>query len=82
MFWKKLELVQKKKLKYQNNLKKKILIISGGISKERIISLETGKEVAKELIKNGYNAKTCEPDYKLLDTFPVELLRLSWLLGL
>ena len=48
-------------------MKKKILIISGGISKERIISLETGKEVAKELIKNGYNAKTCEPDYKLLD---------------
>ena len=48
-------------------MKKKILIISGGISKERIISLETGKEVAKELIKNGYNAKICEPDYKLLD---------------
>ena len=49
-------------------MKKKILIISGGISKERVISLETGKEVAKELIKNGYRAKTCEPDYKLLDT--------------
>ena len=27
-------------------MKKKILIICGGISKERIISLETGKEVA------------------------------------
>ena len=49
-------------------MKKKILIISGGISTERVISLETGKEVAKELIKNGYRAKTCEPDYKLLDT--------------
>ena len=32
-------------------MKKKILIICGGISKERIISLETGKEVAKELKK-------------------------------
>jgi len=47
-------------------LKKKILIISGGISKERIISLETGKEVAKALIKNNYNVKICEPNYDLL----------------
>ena len=48
-------------------MKKKILIISGGISKERIISLETGKEVAKELIKNGYGVKICEPNYKLTE---------------
>ena len=33
---------------------KKILIISGGISKERAISLDTGKQVAKELKKNNY----------------------------
>tara|TARA_Y100000389_G_scaffold64491_1_gene60546 strand:+ start:35 stop:949 length:915 start_codon:yes stop_codon:yes gene_type:complete len=48
-------------------LKKKILIISGGISKERIISLDTGKQVAKELTKNGYIVKITEPDFKLLD---------------
>jgi len=47
-------------------LKKKILIISGGISKERLISLETGKQVAKELKKNNYLVKTCEPDKDLL----------------
>ena len=47
-------------------MKKKILIISGGISKERIISLETGKQVAKELKKNNYKVKTCEPDKDLL----------------
>ena len=47
-------------------MKKKILIILGGISKERIISLETGKEVAKVLIKNNYNVKICEPNYDLL----------------
>ncbi len=35
-------------------MKKKILILSGGISKERLISLDTGKQVAKELKKNGY----------------------------
>ena len=46
-------------------MKKKILIISGGISKERVISLETGKQVSKELIKNRYKVKICEPDFKL-----------------
>jgi D-alanine-D-alanine ligase len=47
-------------------LKKKILIISGGISKERKISLDTGKEVAKELKKNGYTIKECEPNDNLI----------------
>ena len=46
-------------------MKKKILIISGGISKERAISLDTGKQVAKELIKNRYTVKITEPDFKL-----------------
>jgi D-alanine-D-alanine ligase and related ATP-grasp enzymes len=48
-------------------LKKKILVISGGISKERAISLDTGKQVAKELKKNNYNVLITEPDFKLLD---------------
>tara|TARA_Y100000591_G_scaffold330863_1_gene363078 strand:+ start:218 stop:1129 length:912 start_codon:yes stop_codon:yes gene_type:complete len=47
---------------------KKILVISGGISKERIISLDTGKQVANELIKNGYKVMITEPNSKLLDT--------------
>ncbi len=46
-------------------MKKKILVISGGFSKEREISLQTGNQVAKELRKNRYNVKICEPDYKL-----------------
>ena len=48
-------------------MKKKILIISGGISKERTISLDTGKQVEKELRKNGYTTKITEPNFKLLD---------------
>ena len=48
-------------------MKKKILIISGGISKERKISLNTGKQVGKELSKNNYNVKIIEPDSKLLN---------------
>ncbi len=43
-------------------MKKKVLIISGGISKERLISLDTGNQVFKELKKNGYRVKICEPD--------------------
>ena len=48
-------------------MKKKIVIISGGISKERSISLDTGKQVAKELSKNNYSIKIAEPDFRLLD---------------
>ena len=46
-------------------MKKKILIISGGISKERSISLDTGSQVAKELKKNGYRVTISEPDNNL-----------------
>ena len=46
-------------------MKKKILILSGGISKERLISLDTGLQVAKELNKNGYKVKISEPDSDL-----------------
>ena len=49
-------------------MKKKILIISGGISKERVISLDTGFQVAKELSRNNYIVKITEPDFKLLET--------------
>ena len=46
-------------------MKKKILILAGGISKERLISLDTGLQVAKELKKNGYKVKISEPDSNL-----------------
>ena len=48
-------------------MKKKILVISGGISKEREISLDTGKQVARELVRNNYKVKITEPDFKLFD---------------
>ena len=46
-------------------MKKKVLIISGGVSKEREISLQTGDQVARELKKNNYTIKICEPDHNL-----------------
>ena len=42
-----------------------MLVLSGGISKERLISLDTGLQVAKELKKNGYRVKISEPDNNL-----------------
>jgi len=58
-------------------LKKKILVISGGISKERIISLETGRQVAKELKKNGYIVKITEPNFnlsKIINSFKPKII--------
>ena len=47
-------------------MKKRILVLCGGISKERLISLDTGKQVVKELKKNRYTVITSEPDHTLL----------------
>ena len=47
-------------------MKKKILILAGGVSKERLISLDTGLQVSKELKKNGYKVKISEPNRNLL----------------
>ena len=58
-------------------MKKKILILSGGISKERLISLDTGQQVAKELKKNGYKVKISEPDknlFKNIKEFKPEII--------
>ena len=49
-------------------MKRKILIISGGISKERLISLDTGFQVEKELRKNSFNVKISEPNNNLEKT--------------
>ena len=54
-------------------MKKRILIISGGISKEREISLDTGEQVKRELVKNGYNVRIVEPNFELVKK--IELFR-------
>ncbi len=52
-------------------MKKKILIISGGISKERTISLDTGKQVAEELKKNNFIVKITEPNFELFNIIKI-----------
>ena len=46
-------------------MKKRILILGGGISKERLISLDTAKSVADELKKKKYKVIISEPDSDL-----------------
>ncbi len=46
-------------------MKKKILILGGGISKERLISLQTAEAVYKA-IKKKYKTIICEPDENLI----------------
>ena len=48
-------------------MKKRILVLCGGISKERLISLDTGKQVGNELKKNKYTVITCEPVSRLIN---------------
>ena len=53
-------------------MKKKILILGGGISKERQISLQTAKSVYKELKRNKYNTIIIHyEDYK---SFIIQIL--------
>ena len=49
-------------------MKKKILILAGGFSKEREISLKTAQGVNKALVKKKYLTKICEPDGNLIKT--------------
>ena len=47
-------------------MKKKVIILGGGISKERPISLETARSVYNELKKNkNYKTIIVEPDNNL-----------------
>ena len=48
-------------------MKKKLLILAGGFSREREISLKTARAVFQE-IKNNYITKISEPDGNLVKT--------------
>ena len=48
-------------------MSKKILVILGGSSKEREVSLETGKSCIKALKKIGYRVKKFDPKFSSLN---------------
>ena len=41
--------------------KKNILVVLGGTSRERKISLESGKACIRSMKRSGYNVKTFDP---------------------
>ena len=43
---------------------KKVLVVLGGISGERSVSLESGKACIKALKKKGYKVSTLDPKLK------------------
>ena len=47
-------------------MKKKILVLGGGFSKERAISIVTAKAVLRALKKKNYITTVCEPDGNLI----------------
>ena len=65
---KKLEQIQNQRLKLLVIKKKKIkkvLVVLGGTSGERAVSLESGKACAKALKKKGYKVSTFDPKKKI-----------------
>ena len=47
-----------------NNKKKNILVVLGGTSGERAVSLESGKACIRALKKKGYKVKSFDPKFK------------------
>ena len=43
---------------------KKILVVLGGTSEERAVSLDSGKECVKALKRKGYSVSTFDPKKK------------------
>tara|TARA_A100001011_G_scaffold389600_1_gene471433 strand:+ start:1597 stop:2553 length:957 start_codon:yes stop_codon:yes gene_type:complete len=61
----------------KKNLKKKILVVLGGVSKERAISLKSGKACIKALKSNGYLVKTFDPfknHYNEINRLDIDLI--------
>ena len=63
------ELIQNQRLKLLVNKKKfkNILVVLGGSSGERNVSLDSGKACIKALEKKGYNVSSFDPKFKNLN---------------
>ena len=75
----KLGLIQNQRLKSQVNKKKfnKVLVVLGGTSGERAISLDTGKACIKALRAKKYKVSTFDPKFKnfnLIDKRKIDVI--------
>ena len=76
---KKLELIQNQRLKQLVNKKKfkNVLVVLGGTSGERAVSLDSGRACIKALKKKGYNVTKFDPKFKnfnLIDKMKVDVI--------
>ena len=76
---KKLEkiLIQRSKSQVSNKKFKKVLVVLGGTSGEREISLETGKACIRALKKKGYSVSTFDPkikNFNLIDKKKIDVI--------
>jgi D-alanine-D-alanine ligase len=66
-------------VKNQSIKKKKIGVMMGGLSREREISLKTGKAILKALIEKGYNASAMDVGQDIAETLAKEKIEIAFI---
>jgi D-alanine-D-alanine ligase len=66
-------------VKNQSFKKKKIGVMMGGLSREREISLRTGKAILKALIEKGYNASAIDVGQDIAETLVKEKIEIAFI---
>jgi D-alanine-D-alanine ligase len=66
-------------MKDQSLKKKKIGVMMGGLSREREISLKTGKAVLKALVEKGYNACSIDVGHDIAETLVREKIECAFI---
>jgi D-alanine-D-alanine ligase len=66
-------------MKDQSLKKKRIGVMMGGLSREREISLKTGKAVLKALIEKGYNACSIDVGHDIAETLVKEKIECAFI---
>jgi D-alanine-D-alanine ligase len=66
-------------VKNQSNKKKKIGVMMGGLSREREVSLRTGKAILKALIGKGYNASAIDVGQDIAEALIKEKIEIAFI---
>jgi D-alanine-D-alanine ligase len=66
-------------VKEPSNKKKRIGVMMGGLSREREISLKTGKAVLKALVEKGYNACSIDVGHDVAETLIKEKIECAFI---
>jgi D-alanine-D-alanine ligase len=66
-------------VKNQSFKKKRIGVMMGGLSREREISLRTGKAILKALIEKGYNASAIDVGQDIAETLVKEKIEIAFI---